>query len=378
MKIEPFLMERWQSLHEHDVEINLSDSGVHPLAIRDFIDDPAELEEVVSQRLIYTQTNGTPELRETIAALYSGATPDNVEAMSGGAEANFIAVWTLLEPGDEVVVMIPNYMQIVGIVRGLGGVVKEWRLQPDHEAKRWVADLDELRRLVTSRTKLIAICNPDNPTGSCLDGAELDTICKIAAGHGAWVLSDEIYQGLESNGQQTPTLWGRSDRVIVTNSLSKAYGLPGLRLGWLVAPARACADFWAHHDYTTIGPGTLSDLIATKALQPARRAQLLDRARRILQENLTVAVRWLEEHSATIRHIPPRAGAVLYFHYAHPINSTTLAERLLAEKSVLVVPGDHFGMDHWLRIGFGGEAEHIEAGLQRIGESLESLAGRNS
>jgi aspartate/methionine/tyrosine aminotransferase len=377
MKIEPFQMERWQSLHEHQVEINLSDSGVLPLSVRELVEDPAELEAVLDQRLIYTQTNGTEELRSAIAALYPGATPANVEAFNGGAEANFIAVWSLVEAGDEVVMMTPNYMQIWGLARGLGAVVKEWRLHPDLEAGRWIADLDELAELVTPRTRLIVLCNPDNPTGARLAADELDTICEIAGANDAWILADEIYRGSELDDRETPSVWGRTERVVITNSLSKTWGLPGLRLGWCVAPAALCDELWLHHDYTTISPGALSDFLGVRALRPDTRERLLRRARDLLRRNYAVTATWLEAHADTLSHIPPEAGAMLYLHYELDINSSELAERLRRDKSVLVVPGDHFGMDGWLRIGYGGETAEVEAGLGRIHQLLATLAGHS-
>ena len=372
MDIEPFVMERWQSTWEHRVEINLSDSGVHPLSVRELFDDATSLDEILSQRLIYTQTNGTPELRSAIAALYPGASPQNIQVVNGGAEANFISIWSLIRPGDEVVMMLPNYMQIAGLVRALGGEVTAWPLRPDHVGGRWVADLDELRGLLSSRTRLIVICNPSNPTGACLDSNVLDDICRAAAPYGSWVLSDEIYQGSELEGDETPTVWGRSERVIVTNSLSKAYGLPGLRLGWIVAPPAQCEIFWSHHDYTTIGPGALSDLIASKVLNPERRRRVLHRARSLLGRNYRLVSEWLQDHTDSLRHIAPRAGAMLMLQYDLPVNSTELATRLRDEKSVLLVPGDHFGMDGWLRIGFGGLTDQVRAGLARLQELLEA------
>lgn len=376
MKIEPFEMERWQSLHEHQVEINLSDSGVHPLSLSELLDGPDgpdALAALGDVRLIYTQTNGTPELRRRIAALHPAAGEDEVLVTIGAAEANFTALWSLIEPGDEVVVMLPNYMQIPGLVRSLGAHLKPWTLRPDLDAGRWEASLEELDALVNERTRLIAICNPGNPTGTSLDAETLDEICRIAGRHGAWVLCDEIYRGCEFSGPPTPGLWGRYERTLVTGSLSKAYGLPGLRLGWLVAPRSMCADVWAHRDYTTIAPAALSDHLACLALEPGRCARLLERGRQLLSSNLAHVNAWLAGHGERLRHIPPTAGAMLFLRYGGRIGSSALATRLLEEHSVLVVPGDHFGLDGWLRVGFGGEMAVIERGLSRIGGLLADL-----
>lgn len=374
MRIEPFRMERWQSLHEHQVEINLSDSGVHPLSVGELIEQgESDVSALIDQRLIYTHTNGSPELRERIAALHPGVGTEQVLVVNGGAEANLIATWSLLEPGDEAVVMLPNYMQIPGLARGLGATLRPWRLEPDLDAGRWVASLEALEALVNPRTRFISICNPNNPTGARLDAGTLDTICEIAGRHGAWVLSDEIYRGSELDGQETASAWGRYERVVVTNSLSKAYGLPGLRLGWIVAERGVCARFWAHHDYTTIGPGALSDLLARHALEPERRRSLIERSRGLLRENYARCAAWLERSGGSLRHVPPEAGAMLFLRYDHRINSTQLAIRLRDEQSVLVVPGDHYDMDGWLRVCFGGEPAEMERGLERIEALLATV-----
>jgi aspartate/methionine/tyrosine aminotransferase len=362
-----------QSTWEHRVDCNLSESGVEPLRVGELLDGPAEVQGLLEQPLLYSQGNGTPELRSAIADLYGGTDIDTIEVTNGCAEANFIAIWSTVETGDEVVMMLPNYMQLWGLARCFGARVRKWPLRRDDDAGRWRIDLDELRRLVGPRTRLILICNPNNPTGARLDEEELDEICRIAATQGTWILSDEVYRGSELDGRETPTLWGRYERAIVTSGLSKAYGLPGLRIGWIVAPEEQIAEFWAHHDYTTIAPSAISDRLATVALQPERRRSLLARTRGILRANYPIIAAWLDQHGEALRHLPPRATAVLYLWYRQEINSTLLAHRLHQEKSVLVVPGDHFAMDGYLRIGFGSHADYLQAGLERISELLATL-----
>lgn len=368
-------MERLQSTWENLVEFNLSESGVHPVRVEELLESAAEREALLAQPLAYTQSNGTPELRDLIAALYPGATRDHVEVTNGGSEANFVALWHLVEPGDEVVLMVPTYMQAWGLVRAFGGVVRPWPLREDRTgAPRWRPDLDELGRLLTHRTKLVMICNPNNPTGARLTADEVKEVCRIADAHGSWVLADEIYRGAERDGRETPSVWGRSERVVVTSGLSKAYGLPGLRVGWVVGPPALVASLWSYHDYTTIAPGALSDHLARRALLPARRAWLVDRGRGIIRANYPVLRDWLGAHGEYFDHVPPEAGAIAYVRYRFPINSTELVTRLRVEKSVLIVPGDHFHMDGYLRIGFGSETEYLRRGLERLHELLVSVA----
>ncbi|MGH8638414.1 MAG: aminotransferase class I/II-fold pyridoxal phosphate-dependent enzyme, partial [Burkholderiales bacterium] len=287
MKLEPFALERLQSVWEHRVAWNLAESGVHPLRVEELLESNDDRSALMRQPLAYTQTNGTPELRASIATMYAGATPAHVLVTTGGSEANFITLSALVQPGDDVVVMSPNYLQAAGLTRGLGATVQSWRLvddqgAPDGREPRWRPDLAALRAMVSEKTRVVFICHPNNPTGARLTAEELDDVCRIASRVGAWVISDEIYRGAELDGRDTPTLWGRYERSIVTSGLSKAYGLPGLRLGWVVAPLELIEELWGIHDYTTIAPGAINDLLARVALAPSRRALLLARTRGIL------------------------------------------------------------------------------------------------
>lgn len=381
MRLEPFEMERLQSIWEHRVAWNLSESGVEPLRLEELADTEEDRTALFMQELAYTQTNGTVDLRTAIAALYPGATPDQIEVTNGGSEANCVALWQLLEPGDRLVLMTPNYMQIPGLARGLGAILDEWPLVYDGTSfdsrdgslaqGRWRADLDALESLVTDRTKLIAICNPNNPTGARLLEADLDAICRIADKVGAWVLSDEIYRGAEREADDTPSVWARYERAIVTSGLSKAYGLPGLRIGWVLGPAQLIDSLWGVHDYTTIGPGALNDRLARMAL--ARRERLLARARGIIRSNYAVVRRWIDARPDGLSHAAPEAGAIVFVRYHHDIDSLSLIERLRDEQSVLIVPGAHFNMDGYFRLGFGSHPALLTGGLERIGELLDTI-----
>lgn len=373
MRIPKFAMERMQSTYENLVDYNLSESGVHPMTVEELLGDDVDRSALLSQELLYPQSNGTIALRERISALYPGSTVDHLEVTNGGSEANFVTLWHLVEPGDEVIVMVPNYGQTLGLVEAFGGVLRTWPLRFDAGVGRWAVDIDTLQRLVSPRTRAIVICNPNNPTGARFGEADLDAICAVAASCGAWLVSDEIYRGAELDGHETPSVWGRYERVIVTSGLSKAYGLPGLRIGWIVSSPELVAETWSYHDYTSIGPGALSDFLARNALQPATRARILERTRRILRANLPVTREWLDAHGDRFSYVPPDAGAIVYPRYHDPINSTELVERLRLEKSVLIVPGDHFGMDGYLRIGFGSELRYLRDGLDRLAALLRGL-----
>jgi len=375
MEIEPFQLERLQSIWEHHVEYNLSESGIHPLTFGELTgDDPDALARLSRQQLGYTQTNGTIPLREKIAALYSNATPDNVLATNGTSEANFVSVLGLLEAGDELALMLPNYMQIGGIAQAVGARVRPFALR---ESDRWAIDLDRLRALVSSNTKMIAVCNPNNPTGSVLTRSEMESIVEIAARHDVWLLADEVYSGAELEGDSTPSFWDFRDRhskIIVANGLSKAYALPGLRIGWVVAPDEIAKHLWSYRDYTTIAPGALSDLIAQLALDQPRRQIILSRTRAILQRNFPVISKWVARNRDHFSLIAPQAGAVAFVRLRFPGASTNFTEMLLHEKSVLTVPGEFFGMGGFFRIGFGSPPDYLDRGLGRIEELVSNLS----
>ncbi|MFX0055184.1 MAG: aminotransferase class I/II-fold pyridoxal phosphate-dependent enzyme [Promethearchaeota archaeon] len=375
MKLDAFEMERMQSEWENIVEINLTESGVSPLSIADLIHDDEQLDALIKTSIGYSQTNGTVKLRETIAGMYEGATADNVLVTNGGAEANFIAIWNLLyehKNRNEIVMMLPNYMQMHGLTRGLGGAVVPYYLQM--EGDRWLPDLEGLKNAVSSKTAAILVCNPNNPTGAIFDLNHLKAISDIAADVDAWVISDEIYQGAELESKMTPSIYGVYDKVIVTNSLSKAYGLPGLRLGWLLTSMEPHAkELWSYSDYTTICPGKLSDMLATIALQPKMREKILGRTASIVKKNWNILKEWLDERSGIFEYIPPQAAAICFPKHNLPISSLELVDRLLREKSLLIIPGEHFGMEKYLRIGFGYDSEKLEAGLSRFNELIQTL-----
>lgn len=367
---QPFKLERMLSKYENVVEYNLSESGVHPLTLRELL-DPVVIEELLDTGLNYPQTNGILELRKNIAALYPGATPDNVLVTVGAAEANYISVQTIAKPGDRIAVMLPNYMQIWGIAHNSGMKASSFHLK---EEQGWALNLSELN--ISEKTKLISVCNPNNPTGYILTEEEMDSIIAAAERVGAWLLADEVYSGTERvTDVETPSFWGRYDKVLAINSLSKAYGLPGLRIGWVVAPADTIDKLWARHEYLAIDTTMLANKLAAIALSDEVRPRLIERVRNYIRRGFPVLDTWLKSHEETFSFVPPHAAAIAFVHYHLDMNSTALVERLIHEKSVLIVPGDHFGLDHFVRISFGLPHNYLKPALDRIHDLIVELQG---
>jgi aspartate/methionine/tyrosine aminotransferase len=366
--IDLFAMERMQSLYWYVVEHDLSESGVTPLQVDELLGGRVAPQALLDTRLGYPLSEGSGQTREHVSRWYPHAGADNVTIVNGGSEANHLTLWSLLEPGDRLAFMVPNYLQGWGLGRHYGEAVDTFSLRPT--GSTWALDTDELERAVGPKTRIVMVCNPNNPTGHVLTGAEMGAVVEAAERVGAWIVSDEIYRGAEvDTDETTPTFWGRSDRVVVTSGLSKAFGLPGLRIGWAVAPPAIVGELRARHDYTTLAPGLLSDWFAELAMEPDRREELLRRTRGIIRSNLPLLEEWIAAQPR-LSYVRPKAGAIAYVEYDLAVGSTELVDRIRTEHSVLLVPGDMFGIGKGLRIGFGFDAERMLEALERVAPSL--------
>jgi len=365
----PFELERWQSTWENRVRVNLSESGVHPLSIADLLalaDTPAD--SLLQQRLVYNQSDGTNELREAIAAHYDGATPHHITVTVGSSEANFIVCWTLIRPGDRVVIVTPTYMQTHGLAQNFGAQVEELWLRSE---RGWQLDPEEIVRAVTPDTRLVVVTNPNNPSGQVLSEDGREALLGRVRAAGAWLLADEVYQGAELGGVETPSFWGSYDRAIVVNGLSKAYGLPGLRIGWIVSSPEMKASVFQRHDYTVIGPSSVSDFLARQALSV--RDRILERTRGILRANWAVLERWLGGFDGLFNWRAPACGAICLTRYNHTVAGLDLAEKVRTDVSVLLEPGEHFGLPGHLRLGYGNKTSELEEALELLTPTFRAM-----
>ena len=367
MNVRIFELERVQSLYENTVPINLTESGFHPYSLQELL-STEQIQKLTEVVLGYGQTNGSIPLRQTIANIYPHCNEENILVTNGTAEANFVLCHTLLQRGDEIIMMVPNYMQMWGVVEEMGCIPKKFHLR---EEQNWKPDLEELQSLMNSHTKMIALCNPNNPTGYVFSKKEIEDIVAIARQHNCWIYCDEVYRGADLDGIEKPSFYGMYDKVIVNGGLSKAYALPGLRLGWLAGPADIIADSWAYHDYTSIVVGTLSDKIAQIVLKPEMRHKVLERNRTMLHENLLLTIEWAKQYPDIIDFIPPQAGGMLFVKYNLPINSTELSNWLRIEKGVFILAGDVYGIDKHFRIGIGAEKEYLLKGYSLLTDALK-------
>lgn len=366
----PFDLEYTQSKWEQVVDFNLTESGVHPMELGALIGDDAQFAEMLMLTEInYPHVNGIPSLRENIARLYEGATVPNVLVTVGAAEANNIIMQTLCETGDELLTQTPTYKQVWGIAQNMGMTVRSFGMNPDNG---WAINLDELQKNLSPKTKLIAVCNPNNPTGYIMTDAEMDAVVAAADSVGAWILADEVYRGAERiQTAETASFFGRYDKVIAVGSMSKAYGLPGLRVGWAVAPPEMTEALWRRHEYTAITATMLSNHLASHALSPEIRPQIIKRTRAYIKKGFPILQAWMDAQEGVFSYVPPQASAVTFINYHLDINSTELMEILCREASVFVGAGDSFGMDGYLRLAFGQEKAVLDEAFGRIQSTIE-------
>jgi aspartate/methionine/tyrosine aminotransferase len=376
MKVEPFALERWMTRHELRARYNIAESGILPLRLTDLLGwlPPDErrdtLDRLVQMPLDYCEAVGTHELRSLIAATYAGCDPDNILVTAGAIEANFLLFNALLDPGDHIVAPYPAYQQLFSVPRALGCEVSLWKVGPESDDRY---DADVLARLIRPNTRLIVVNSPHNPTGAVLSPEGARRVYALAESVGAWVISDEAYRWLTVPGGDpiAPPIFEHGARGISVGTVSKPFGLPGLRIGWIAAPQEVVSACWALRDYISLSPGRLNDAIAQLALR--HRERIIERNTRIIAANLSATVHWIARHATFLSWTPPRGGLLALLRYRLEISSQELADRLATEHGVMLAPGSAFGYEHHLRIGIGQDPHVFQAGLDAASRCFISL-----
>ncbi|MCS7099184.1 MAG: pyridoxal phosphate-dependent aminotransferase [Sulfolobales archaeon] len=367
-----FCLERWQSLHETTARINLSESGVHPLSLEELGEYGVDYGDLLKLELSYGWTRGSPELRKAISELYEGSVdPENIVVTAGSAEANLLAVLALISSGDVVLVDSPNYMQIPGLLRWVGAKVMYLRRKPpkwDFPAQRAIGLMEELK------PRAIFVTDPNNPTGSYMSRRELKELASEAERRGTVLVFDEVYWGTERGESKVSVAQvSTSENFVSVSSLSKTYGLPGLRLGWISSGSRSIANrVWSIKDYVSIAPPVLSDRVAVKILQPDVVRKLRIRARRVVSENLET-INKLLPNEELIRPYPSLAGAYVWAEVPWTNNTLRLSYRVYEASGILVAPGECFSARGYVRVGVGLKPEILRVGFAELLEVLSNI-----
>jgi aspartate/methionine/tyrosine aminotransferase len=377
MNIPSFLVERWIGKYEWTIPYDLAETGVFPLRVEElYAFDPTLPKRIAVCQLDYGVNPGRTELRAAIAEMYPGKSPDDILITHGAIEANWLVMHALVNPGDRVVCTWPVYQQLWQITEYLGAEVHKWDFGRD-------SDFTEIRKLLEKPTQLLIINSPNNPTGRAFSRDQLQTLVQLGERAGAWIVCDEVYRGIAFDGnevappltaisqiQGTSTSDIESERTIVTMSLSKVFGLSGLRTGWIVAPPKVRVACLRFRDYVSISPPKISDLLAELAIR--HREEVLERNRQLLTRNHRLLMEWATAHHTFIKLEAPQAGTTAFPKYLATVDSETFGRSLAEEYGVLIVPGYCFEIENHFRIGFGCAPEILQTGLEKISAFLKS------
>jgi len=372
MEIAPFGVEEWMNAHEGNARFNLAETCVSSLTVEELlalagVNDG--LSGLMPMRLTYGAIQGSDRLRDAISGLYAGRSRDDVLVTHGAIGANALIYQAMVEPGDRVVAITPNYQQHYSIPESLGAEVVRLELEQENG---FLPDLDRLSELVEPGVKMISLSNPNNPTGALLDRVYLTYLVEVARGAGAWILCDEVYRGTEQTGEGiTPSIADLYERGIATGSMSKAFSLAGLRLGWMVAPSEVLETAMVHRDYNTISVGKIDDHLATLALENADK--ILERSRGICRTNLDILTDWVEDEQR-VSFVKPLAGTTALVKIDVGMPSAEFCVALQKSTGVMVLPGSVLGKEGYIRVGYAFEKDVLRDGLSRLSGFLAEIS----
>lgn len=366
----PALLETWMRAYYFSTEIDIGSSGVENFSLAELRAlvglELADLDHVVFQD---SETLGGAGLRRAIAARWAGGDTGRVMVTHGSSEANYLLMHALLQPGDEVVALDPCYPQLQTVAEVRGCVLRKWRLR---FAERFVPSLDAAREAITERTRMVVVNFPHNPTGASLDQAGQQELVGLAARVGAYLVWDNAFGELTYDPPPLPDVNLLYERGISMGTMSKAYGLPGLRVGWCLAPPEVLARMVRLRDYTTLHLSPLVELLAAKAIESADR--LIELRLGEARRNLATLAGWIERHQGLVDWVPPRGGVSAFLRFDEVGDVDGLCRDLAESHGVLLVPGSCFGYPQHVRLGFGCRAERLELGLARLSLLLRQPA----
>jgi len=373
MKIETFESEEWLDVYETRATLDIAQSSIASFTLEEILaiggSDPAALfAELKSRILSYGDIEGSPAFKEEVAKLYTAVAPENILQTNGGTGANLQSLMTFIEPGDHVVSFAPGYQQLYDLPRALGAEVTVLRLHAD---KGWHVDLNELAAALRPNTKMIAFANANNPTGSLMERSELEAVVELARARGAYVHVDEVFESFDTT-RDVPRIADLYERGISTGSVSKAYSMPGIRVGWS-ATTKELADQMRHYrDYLFLCAGGVDDALAVHTL--ANREAIFARNRALLHRNLAIVRDWVATQPRVSMVIPPDVS-VAFPRIDIPQPIEEFCVDMLHDVGVLLIPGSRFGIEGYARLGYCCHTDVLERGLAAFGEYLRKFDG---
>ena len=373
MKIRPFAVEEWMNAYETGARYNIAETCVDSISVDELFrlcgeDSAAFWKRFSARRLTYGDIEGAPAFREGICRLYKTLKPEEVVTTHGAAGANHHVFYSLVEPGDRVISIMPTYQQLYSIPESYGAEVKLLDLTPENG---YLPALEQLRELAVPGTKLICVNNPNNPTGALMSTELLREIVEIARSVDAYVLCDEVYRHLTQEDVWCESIVDLYEKGISVSSMSKVFSLAGLRLGWIATHDEALRKaLLSHRDYNHISCGMFDEALAAVALQHSD--IILERNRGIVRENLAVLDAWVQSEPR-IHYQKPRAGTTALVYYDYEPDSYTFCTRMYHETGAFVTPGDCFEQPKSMRIGYASDVQTLKDGLAAISAFLRIL-----
>ncbi|WP_271189022.1 pyridoxal phosphate-dependent aminotransferase [Dactylosporangium matsuzakiense] len=342
------------------------------LTLRELVPGPSAFADLGRLSLGYPPAVGSRRLRELVGEWVGGTAASRVLITAGAAEALSIVVGALVAPGDEIVVIEPGYRHVRGLAENAGAVVSAVRLRPE---RQWRLDLGEIEEAVGPGVRVISVNNPANPLGTVLSEQEMTGLVRIAERRGAWIVADEVYRGSERDGGPvTLSFAGMYDRAVCIGSLSKAFGLPGLRIGWVAAEPEVLASACRRHEYAAIAASAVSIALAESALEQPRRDELIERGRTFIRAGYDRLSRWVDASGGLLSVVPPDAAAMAFVRYHADVASVDLADAIRTGARTLVCAGDYFGGPRHLRIQHTVAPEVLDAVMPGIIEIVGRYA----
>lgn len=374
MDIAKFEIEQWMNDYEQRAKYNIAESCADIISLEELLEIVGEdkktyMERLFSMKLTYGSIQGSKELKEGICSLYKDIKEENVLSTHGGIGGNNSVLFSIVSEGDEVIAVYPTYQQLYSVPESIGARVKYLETKKEES---FIPNIEELKKLITDKTKLICINNPNNPTGTLIQEPILREISSEARKVGAYILCDEAYRGLSHDGSYTPSIVDIYEKGISTGSMSKVFSLPGIRIGWIATKAKEVIDkLLQRRDYDIISCSMLDEEIATLALKNADK--LIKRNLTLVNKNIELLDRWIskEKHFSYIK---PKASTVTLLFYDFPISSKEFSLRLLEETGVFLTPGSCFGVEGSLRIGYAASTEVLEKALKLLSQFLKKLS----
>ncbi|WP_061316257.1 aminotransferase [Clostridium botulinum] len=376
MKIKTFKVEQWMNQYENDATYNLAETCIDSLTLRELLNLAGKnFEEYMTSlgdiRMTYSHIYGSYNLLKGIASLFQDVKAEEIIPTHGAIGANHQVLITLLEPGDGMVSVAPTYQQHYSIPESINAEVNILNLLPENN---FLPDLQELKKMVNSNTRLITINNPNNPSGSLIPVELLKQIADIAKSVDAYVLSDEVYRGISEDGSYMPSIVDFYEKGISVGSMSKTFSLAGLRLGWIVSKDEKIINLCKERrDYDTISCGVLDDVFASLALE--NKDAILDRNRKIVMTNRDLLHQWVSSEPR-VSYVKPVAGNTALIYYDVDMHSYEFCEKLLKETGVFYTPGECFDLDYCFRIGYAFDSKTLMKGLKKTSEFISSLPSR--